>query len=71
MKREDVGRRIRSWMVDAGMTQEDVAGALDVSVGALKSWIYGQRSISFDRAEQICDLFGKTLDELACREAVS
>ena len=42
--------------------------ALGVSVGALKSWIYGQRSLGFDRAEQICDLFGKTLDELACRE---
>lgn len=42
--------------------------ALGVSVGALKSWIYGQRSISLDRAEQIADLFGKTLDELACRE---
>lgn len=68
MKREDVGRRLRSWMVDAGMTQEDVAEALGVSTGALKSWIYGQRSISFDRAEQICDLFGKPLDELACRE---
>lgn len=68
MKREDVGRRIRSWMVDAGMSQEETAEKLEVSVGALKSWIYGQRSISFDRAEQICDLFGKTLDELACRE---
>lgn len=68
MKREDVGRRLRSWMVDAGMTQKDVAEALGVSVGALKSWIYGHRSISFDRAEQICDLFGKPLDELACRE---
>ena len=71
MKREDVGRRIRSWMVDAGMTKEDVAGAMGVSVGALKSWIYGQRSLSFDRAEQICDLFGKTLEELACRDKVA
>lgn len=71
MKREDVGRRIRSWMVDAGMTQEDVAGAMGVSVGALKSWIYGQRSLSFDRAEQICELFGKTLEELACRDKVA
>jgi len=67
MRREEVGRRIRSWMVDAGMTQEDTAAALGVSVGALKSWIYGQRSIDFERAEQIADLFGKTLDDLACR----
>ena len=68
MNKTDMGRRLRSWMVDSGMTQEDVATALGVSTGALKSWMYGQRSLSFDRAEQICDLFGKTLDELACRE---
>ena len=68
MKKNEVGRRIRSWMVDAGWSAEETAERLGVSAGALKSWIYGQRSLSFDRAEQICDLFGKTLDELACRE---
>ena len=68
MKREYMSRRLRSWMADAGMTQKDVADALGVSVGAVKSWIYGTRALSFGRAEQICDLFGKTLDELACRE---
>lgn len=68
MNKADVGRRIRSWMVDAGLNTEDTAEALGVSVGSLKSWIYGQRSLTFDRAEQICDLFGKPLDELACRE---
>ena len=68
MNKQDVGRRIRSWMVDAGLNADDTAEALGVSVGSLKSWIYGQRSLTFDRAEQICDLFGKTLDELACRE---
>lgn len=68
MNKADVGRRIRSWMVDAGLNTEDTAEALGVSVGSLKSWIYGQRSLTFDRAEQICELFGKTLDELACRE---
>ena len=68
MNKADVGRRIRSWMVDAGLNADDTAEALGVSTGSLKSWIYGQRSLTFDRAEQICDLFGKTLDELACRE---
>lgn len=68
MNKADVGRRIRSWMVDAGLNTEDTAEALGVSVGSLKNWIYGYRSLTFDRAEQICDLFGKTLDELACRE---
>ena len=68
MNKEHVGRRIRSWMTDAGLNTDQTAAALGVSSGALKSWIYGQRSISFDTAEKICDLFGKPLDELACRE---
>lgn len=55
-------------MVDAGLTQEQVAEALNVSASTVQSWLYCRRSISFDRAIQICDLFGKPLDELACRE---
>ena len=68
MNKADVGRRIRSWMVDAGMNAEDTAEALGVSVGSLKSWIYGQRGLYLDRAVQICELFDKPLDELACRK---
>lgn len=68
MNRKDVSRRLRSWMVDANLTQEQVAKALNVSVSTVQSWVYGKRSINLDRAIQICDLFGKPLDELACRE---
>ncbi len=68
MNGEDVGRRIRSWIVDAGITQEILAEKLGVSASAVKGWVYGFRSISFDRAEQICDVFGKSLDELVCRD---
>lgn len=68
MNRKDVSRRLRSWMVDANLTQEQVAEALNVSVSTVQSWVYCKRSISFDRAVAICDLFGKPLDELACRE---
>lgn len=68
MNRKDVSRRLRSWMVDTDLTQEQVAEALNVSVSTVQSWLYCQRSISFDRAVDICDLFGKPLDELACRE---
>lgn len=68
MDQATVGRRIRSWMVDANMTQEGLAKKLCVSTGALKSWIYGTRSMSFDTACSIADAFGKSLDELACRE---
>ncbi|BBH49839.1 hypothetical protein Pcatena_04260 [Parolsenella catena] len=67
MDKNTMGRRLRSWMVDAGMTAEDLAARLKVSSGAVSSWTSGQRSVSLDRACQICDVFGKPLDELACR----
>lgn len=63
-----MSRRLRNWMVDAGWTLEETAEKLGVSAGSLKGWVYGQRRMPLDRARQICDLFGKPLDELACRE---
>ena len=73
MNRENVGRRIRSWVVDSGMTYEELAERLStpekpVAVSTLKSWVYGTRSMTFDMAAKIADVFGKPLDELACRE---
>lgn len=68
MNREFVARKLREWIKANGLTYKQVASKLGVSVSTLKSWLYCQRSISFDRAVDICDLFGKPLDELACRE---
>lgn len=68
MNRDEVSRRLRSWMVDSGLTIGQTAEALGVTTATFKGWVYGKRAISFDRAIQICDLFGKPLDELACRE---
>lgn len=75
MSRENTGRRIRSWLVDAGMTVEDLAAKLstpekEVKPGTVKSWLYGNRAMSFETAVQIADVFGKPLDELACRETL-
>lgn len=58
------GRRVRSWCVDADITLDDLAKRIGVSAGTLKSWVYGQRSISFDQACKIADVFGKPLDDL-------
>lgn len=58
------GRRVRSWCVDADISLEDLAERIGVSYGALKSWIYGHRGISFEQACKIADVFGKSLDEL-------
>ena len=58
------GRRVRAWCVDAGMTHEELAKRLGIANGTLKSWIYGQRNISFNYACAIADVFGKSVDEL-------
>lgn len=63
----DAGRRIRSWLVDSGMQQEELAECIGVRPGTLKSWIYAQRNMSLEDAVAIADVFGKSLDELACR----
>mgnify|MGYP002247018813 CR=1 FL=1 len=68
VNREYAASKLREWIKANGLTYKQVANELGVSVSTIKSWLYCQRSISFDRAIQICDLFGKPLDELACRE---
>lgn len=58
------GRRVRSWCVDAGIDYEDLAKGIRVPLGTLKSWLYGQRIISYPQAVAIADYFGKSLDDL-------
>lgn len=65
----NVGRRVRGWCKDAGISQQELAEGLGVPIGTLKSWLYGQRNIGFEEACVIADYFGKSLDDLACRKA--
>ena len=37
------------------------------SCSTLKGWLYGRRDMGLDGACLVCDVFGKTIDELACR----
>ena len=61
-------RIIRSWCVAEGITYEERAERLDVPMPTLKSWIYGTNRLALDDAARICDVFGKSLDELTARE---
>ena len=60
-------RMVRSWCVASGMTYDRLAELLDVPTTTLKSWIYGQNKIDLVDAARICDVFGKSLDELIGR----
>ncbi len=67
MDYDKVSRRLRSWMTDAGWTLDETAGHLGIPVSTLKGWLYGRRDMGLDGACLVCDTFGKTIDELACR----
>ena len=60
-------RKVRAWCVDEGITYDVLAARLGVPITTLKSWIYGQNRLSLEDAARICDVFGKSLDELAGR----
>lgn len=66
-----VARRIRSKCVDRGITYGELAEGIGVPESTLKSWIYGQRNMDFERAYDIAVFLGMSLDELACRDGVA
>lgn len=67
MDKKAVSRRIRSLCVDRGVTYKDMAAAIGVAEGTMKSWIYGERTMTLENAFAIADFFKVPLDEIACR----
>lgn len=68
MDRNQIRKRLSIWLIENDMSKSEFADRLGVSKQTVSCWVNGSRSIPLDRAIQICDLFGKPLDELACRE---
>lgn len=64
-------RRIRSLCMDRGITYEQMAEDIDVPIGTLKSWVYGERKMSLENAITIADYFKVSLDVLAARTPVT
>lgn len=62
-----IGQRIKSWCIDAGLTQEQAADLLHMTYAKFKALVNAQSAITFDDAYAICEAFGKPLDELARR----
>lgn len=60
-------RRLRSWTTDRDWTHEETAERIGITVSQLKGLIYGGRDMGLDGVCHVCDVFGKTIDELACR----
>lgn len=65
---EATSRRLRSWMTDKGWDGEETAKRLGITYGKLKGWLYGGRDMGLDGACLVCNVFGKSIDELVCRD---
>jgi transcriptional regulator with XRE-family HTH domain len=60
-----MGTRLRELRGRAGLTQENLARAIDVTVGAVRKWEAGQSTPSLERAVRLAAALGVTVDELA------
>jgi transcriptional regulator with XRE-family HTH domain len=49
----------------AGLTQKDVAKALEVTIAAVQAWEYGRAQLTISRAAQLASLYGVSIDYLA------
>ena len=59
-----LGRRLRRFRTDAGITQEEVASRLDVSDTAVRNWEAGRDEPSVQNKNQLAGLFGVAPDLL-------
>ena len=62
------GRRIKSGIADKGMTYEQFAPMVGVSVPTVQAWVSGRSGISLSNAVAVADVFGWPLDRVAVRE---
>ena len=63
--------KIKEFRKLCNMTQDQVAGALDVTQNAVCQWETGKRVPSLEMIIKLSDLFGCTIDELVRGEKKS
>lgn len=66
--REAIGRRLKSGLVDAGISVEELADRIGRSRFTVSNWIQGKSGIGLDDAMAICNVLNWPLDRLARRE---
>jgi len=59
--------QLKKYRKKAGLTQQEVAGELKISLQAYKHYEAGRRVPSLEMATKIADVFGITVDELVGR----
>lgn len=59
-----IERRLKKALVDAGMTQRELADSLGVCDNLISDYIRGRRSIPHERKQQISVCLGVSMDDL-------
>lgn len=62
-----IGRNIKVALIDAGMTQAELAQVVGVDAGTVNAWCNGNNDMSFSKAQKVAKAVGWSLDELAGR----
>ena len=62
-----IGERLKELRKKSGMTQTDLAKKLGVTKCTISTWETGSRTPSFDKLNELCDLFDVRLDYLTGR----
>ena len=65
--KKKVGRRLKSGLVDAGISNSQFAEMVGVSRYTVDEWCIGRSGMSLTNASRICDVLEWPLDKLACR----
>lgn len=63
-----IGERIRKYRKQAGLTQQQIAEALDVSFQAVSSWECGDYQPNIDKLDQLAKIMGISTSKLLDRE---
>ena len=66
---DTLGNRIKTMRLSRGMTQVDLAGALDVSRSAVAMWEKDEREPNLETIEAIADVFNVSMSSLVERKA--
>lgn len=66
-----IGMRLASGLKDVGMSEDELASSIGMSVFSVRAWIRGRSRMTIDTAAAICDVLGKPLDWLARRDEPS
>ena len=62
-----VGNRLKSGLIDNGMTMDDLSKMTGMSIDSISAWIRGASAMTLDSAIKVCDALNWPMDRLLRR----